>query len=148
MAERISTDHVLLGRRLADIVGLSASVVDAPNDDARRLAHQTYLDLGRSSAPISTIRTSRSASYAALEQAIGVEAVIAIHTSIIGSIPPDVMMRSLALMLPAMNVDDRTELLGGMRATAPLEAFGAVLTLAEGVLRPADFAATVARVVS
>jgi len=63
----------------------------------------------------------------ALEQAIGVEAVIGIHGAILGSIPPDELMRSLALMLPAMNVDDRTELLGGMRAAAPPEAFAAVV---------------------
>ena len=48
------------------------------------------------------------------------------------------MARSLAIMLPAMNVDGRAELLGGMRAAAPAEVFEGVWSLAGSVLRPAD----------
>ena len=56
----------------------------------------------------------------ALEAAVGVDAVLAIHDAIVGSIPPPEMARSLAIMLPAMNVDDRTEMLGGMQGRLPL----------------------------
>ena len=42
-------------------------------------------------------------------------------------------------MLPAMNVDDRTELFAGIRA-APPEAFEATIGLARSVLRPIEFA--------
>ena len=52
---------------------------------------------------------------------------------------------SLPLMLPAMNVDDRVELLGGMRANAPAEVFAGVWSLAGSVLAPADRAAVAAR---
>lgn len=48
------------------------------------------------------------------------------------------MMQSLAVMLPAMNADDRTEMLGGMRANAPAEVFGGVWGLAQSVLTDAD----------
>ena len=81
----------------------------------------------------------------ALEQAVGVEAVIGMHMAILSAIPPDVMGASLAFMLPAMNADDRAELLGGMRADAPAEAFAGVVSLARSVLDPAEFAATVKR---
>jgi hypothetical protein len=74
-----------------------------------------------------------------------VDAVVAIHGAIIASLPPDEMMRSLALMLPAINVDDRTELLGGMRANAPAPVFEAVWRLAGSVLPGADHAALGAR---
>jgi hypothetical protein len=37
-------------------------------------------------------------------------------------------------MLPAMNIDDRTALLGGMRAGAPAEVFEGVWALAGSVL--------------
>ena len=47
------------------------------------------------------------------------------------------MAASLAFMLPAMNVDDRAELLGGMRADAPAEVFSGVVSLARSVLEPA-----------
>ena len=62
-----------------------------------------------------------------------------------GSIPPEEMATSLALMLPAMNVDDRTELLGGMRAGAPAEVFEGVWALAGSVLAPADHRALAGR---
>jgi hypothetical protein len=67
------------------------------------------------------------------------------HQSIVSSIPPDEMAASLALMLPAMNIDDRTELLGGIRATAPAEAFEGVWGLAASVLTAADHEALAAR---
>ena len=44
-----------------------------------------------------------------------------------------------------MNIDDRTELLGGMRAGAPAEVFAGVWGLAGSVLAPADFTALGAR---
>jgi hypothetical protein len=56
------------------------------------------------------------------------------------------MAASLSLLLPAMNVDDRTELLAGMKAAAPPEGFAGVLGLARAVLPPADFAALASRV--
>lgn len=81
----------------------------------------------------------------ALEEAVGVEMVFAVHQAIVSSIPPPDMARSLALMLPAMNVDGRVELLGGMKAGAPPEVFTGVWNLAGSVLDPADFAAVALR---
>ena len=48
-------------------------------------------------------------------------------------------------MLPAMNIDDRAELLGGMRAGAPAEVFDGVWGLAGSVLDPTDLAALATR---
>ena len=76
-----------------------------------------------------------------LPELLGVEEIAAMHGAIIGSIPPDEMARSLAFMLPAMNIDDRAELFGGLRLAAPPEAFDATMGLARSVLRPADFVA-------
>jgi hypothetical protein len=81
----------------------------------------------------------------ALERAVGTEAVIAMNEAIVSGIPPDEMARSLAFMLPAMNVDDRAELLGGMQAGAPPEVFAGVWSLTGSVLAPADRAAVATR---
>ena len=56
------------------------------------------------------------------------------------------MAKSLALMLPAMNVDGRSELLGGMQAGAPAEVFAGVWSLAGSVLEPTDLAAVARRI--
>ena len=80
-----------------------------------------------------------------LERAIGPDGCGALHAAIVSSIPPDEMARSLAFMLPAMNVDDRVELLSGIRMGAPAEAFAAVVDLARSVLAPADATALARR---
>jgi hypothetical protein len=48
-------------------------------------------------------------------------------------------------MFPAMCIDDRTELLGGMQMSAPPEAFEAVVGLVRSVLSPTDAAAVCTR---
>jgi len=74
----------------------------------------------------------------ALDRAIGSDAVLGIHGAIVSSIPPDELVRTLARMLPAMNVDDRTELLGGIRAGAPAEVFDGIWDLTRSVLTSAQ----------
>ena len=82
----------------------------------------------------------------ALEMAVGVERLLDIHAAIVGPMPPDQMARSVALMLPAMNIDDRTEFFVGMAASAPIEAVDGMWGLAGTVLAPADLDALARRI--
>ena len=81
----------------------------------------------------------------ALSDALEMPGLLAMHNAIISSIPPDEMARSLALMLPAMNLEDRVEMLAGMRAGAPAEVFAGVVAIAEASLAPADMEALAIR---
>jgi hypothetical protein len=74
-----------------------------------------------------------------LLEAIGVEGALGVHHSIVSSIPPSVMAKTLAVMIPAMNLDDRCELLAGMEHDASPEVFRTVWSLTQSVLTPADF---------
>jgi hypothetical protein len=146
LAERINADHEQLEARFAAITLLAGDLVRVREGDERRLAHLLHLELsGFTSAYLAHQLLEEGLVMPALERAIGVDAVLGIHTAIVTSIPPDEMARSLAFMLPAMNVFDRTELLGGMQAGAPPEAFAGVVSLARSVLHPGDFAALAAR---
>jgi hypothetical protein len=146
VAERISTDHVLLEATFDRIGDIAQSFATAPQCALRRLGHQLYLELtGFTSSYLAHQLIEERVVMPTLERAVGVDAVIGMHMAIVGSIPPEQMGQSLAFMLPAMNVDDRTELLGGMRMSAPAEAFAGVVSLARSVLLPADFAALAAR---
>jgi hypothetical protein len=49
------------------------------------------------------------------------------------------MAKTLAIMIPAMNVDDRAEMLGGMKREAPPEAFAAVWGLTRSILPAPEF---------
>ena len=146
MAERIATDHAAFDRRTVALVDLAATAADAAGPEQRRLTHQLYLDLAAfASSYLAHQDFEERELMPALFEAVGFEAVLGIHQAIVGAIPPAEMVTSLAVMLPAMNLDDRAELLGGMRAGAPAEVFQGVWSLAGSVLAPADHAALATR---
>jgi hypothetical protein len=139
LAEQIASDHETLETRLHDLAARAAAAVDAHVDSQRREIHHLYLELASfTAAYLEHQDHEERVVMPALERAIGVDAVVGIHEAIIANIPPDRMARFLAVMLPAMNIDDRTELLGGMQAGAPVEVFDAVWSLAGSVLTAAD----------
>ncbi len=49
-----------------------------------------------------------------------------IEAAIVGSLPPEIAMQFMALMIPATNPAERAALLGGMKANAPAEAYATV----------------------
>lgn len=139
LAARIESDHHELERRF-DLVVEQSLEFTADTADARRRGQLLYLDLARFVSDYFVhIDVEERELMPRLEDAVGVDAVAEMHAAIVGSIPPDEMMRSLSIMLPAMNADDRAELLSGMRLGAPPEAFAAVVDLARALLRPDQF---------
>lgn len=143
LAEQIAADHEALEVR---IQGLAAVADELAGGASRRDVQELYVDLAAfTSSYLAHQDLEERAVMPALDDAIGVDAVLTIHQAIIGSIPPDEMAQSLAIMLPAMNVDDRAELLGGMKAGAPAEVFQGVWSLAGSVLTARDLAAVGAR---
>lgn len=146
LARRVANDHEAVESRLTVLADLAAATVDADATGARAAVHALYGELATfTAAYLDHQDVEERVVMPTLEAEIGVEATAGIHQAIIGSIPPDELARSLSSMLPAMNVDDRAELLGGMRAGAPEEAFQAVWSLAGSVLAPADHAALARR---
>jgi hypothetical protein len=146
LAARVAVDHEVLEARMDDLVALAeeAAVLDAP--DAGFRVHRVHLAVASfTGAYLEHQDVEERVIMPALEAAVGVEAVVGIHQAILGAIPPSAMATSLALMLPAMNVDGRTELLGGLRAGAPAEVFDGVWSLAGSVLDPTDLAAVASR---
>ena len=146
LAEQIERDHHVLEVRFNFVSELAQATVDAVTADQRRLMHLLYLELsGFTSAYLAHQLVEERVVMPAVEQAIGPEGALGVHIAIVSSIAPEEMARSLAFMLPAMNIDDRTEMLTGMKMTAPKEAFDAITGLARSVLEPADFTALAAR---
>jgi hypothetical protein len=141
-AATIQADHVALEERMADLIALADLAFEADRDDARAAMHTLYLELAAfTSAYLAHQDVEERIVMPALWNAFGIEPLLGIHGAILSSIAPDDMARSLSMMLPAMNIDDRTEMLGGMRASAPPQAFAGVCALAKEVLKHTDFAA-------
>ena len=140
LAEEIRRDHQTFDELIAVVNDKVSSASTGRTTDRRLLLHSAYLDLsGFVSSYLAHQLLEERIVMPQLELAVGVDAVMAIHGQILAAIPPDEMMTSLAVMLPAMNVDDQVELLSGMRASAPVEAFEGVVGLASSVLDPRDF---------
>ena len=71
--------------------------------------------------------------------------LIEIEGRIVGSVPPEEMMAVLRLMMPALNPTERIDFLSFARASAPPEAFEAMLRFgAQPALNPSDWERLVA----
>ncbi len=146
LAERVERDHLTLEARLHDLGAMATEAASLEVVDPGGKVHRLYLALAAFTGQyLEHQDVEERVIMPALEAAIGVEAVVATHQAILAAIPPEEMGRSLALMIPAMNIDDRVELLGGMQAGAPAEVFQGVWGLTGSVLDPADLAALATR---
>lgn len=147
MAARVEADHGALEARMLELRALSATLVSTEADgELRTNAHRLYLDLASfTSDYLAHQDDEERVIMPALFAAVGFEPVLAMHEAIVSSIPPEEMAASLAFMIPAMNVDDRTELLGGMQAGAPPEVFAQVWSLVCSLLPAPEVKALGAR---
>ncbi len=142
LAEEIVSDHERLDARLVDLQAMAGDAVDASASTQREAMYRLYVELAAfTSSYLAHQDLEERVVMPAVEKAVGLEAVLGIHGQIIGSLSPEEMAMSLSLMFPAMNIDDRSELLGGMRANAPAEVFEGVWGLTGSVLTSTDFTA-------
>lgn len=147
LAEVIARDHEHLDAQIGALEVLAERAADSARVERRLAAHRLYLGLASFTSEYLAHQGLEELEVApALAASVGEDELAAVEAELIASIPPDEMMSSLAVMIPAMNVDDRAGLLGGMKAGAPPEAFAAVWNLAERVLAPADAATLEARI--
>jgi hypothetical protein len=146
LAEQIHADHLALETRIVGLRDLSATIAETGGPSARSAGQGLYVELAAfTSAYLAHQDLEERVVMPALAAAVGPEVVFGIHMGIISTIPPADMARSLALMIPAMNIDDRTELLGGVQATAPAEVFAGIWGLVGSVLPAAEVAPLGAR---
>lgn len=145
IAEQVTADHEALETRIHWLVELAGAVIHAGGSHRRFAVHELYLELASfTSAYLAHQDMEERVIMPALQERLSIEELIVIHESIIGSMPPEELTRGLVAILPAMNVEDRCEMLGGMRASAPSEVFTGMWNLTKSVLA-ADDAAEVAR---
>lgn len=139
LVARIVAEHAVIEAAMDTLLDLTAAMVDTSADGARAAAHELYLELAAFTGDYLAHQDVEERIVGpALDRALGFERLLGVHGEILSNIPPQELSSSLALMFPAMNVDDRTELLGGMKATAPAEVFEANWSLARSVLSPED----------
>ena len=146
MAEVIAVAHPELEAQMAALEVLAERATDTCERDRRLAVHRVYLGLASFTASyIQHQEFEELHVMPALAKELGFAEVLAMHGAIVGSLTPEEFVQAATLMLPAMNVEDRTELLGGMKAAAPPEAFAGAIGFVRSVIGPADYAQVAAR---
>jgi hypothetical protein len=145
-ALEIADAHPRLEAQMAELEVLADRATDACAKQVRLLTHRLYLGLASFTAEyLQHQEFEEFEVMVMLSQHLSFDELLAIDNAIVASIPPDMMAKSAALMLPAMNIDDQAELYEGARAGVPPEVFGAMVALAQSVLEPVRFDALAAR---
>jgi hypothetical protein len=139
LAVEIACAHASIATRVNALRDAAGAAVGARPGTERSSLHQLYLDFALLTATyLEHQEMEERVVTPALVAAIGNEELQKIDGALVASIPPETMAAGLSVMIPAMNLDDRTELLGGMRAGAPPEVFAGVWALARSVLDERD----------
>jgi hypothetical protein len=140
----IADAHAVLDARLAALGELADVALECV--DPRAGSHQLYLELASfTAAYLEHQDFEERVVMRLLAENRSFEQLLTLHEQILASVRPAVMARCLELMLPAINIVDRTEMLAGMRATAPAEVFAGTWALAADVLSTREYVATAAR---
>lgn len=146
LAAQVIPAHRLLESRAAALEMLGDRATNSCADQRRLLVHRLYLGLaGFTSAYMVHQEFEELEVMPALSEALRRDDLIAIDSAIVASLSPEEVVESGAMMLPAMNVEDRVELVGGMKEAMPPEVFEGVWGLVASVLEARDFAQLGAR---
>jgi hypothetical protein len=81
----------------------------------------------------------------ALRDAMSIGELFEVDMALRSEVAPPTMCAFISVMVPAMNLDERTNMLGGMQAGAPAEIFELFRSSAEAALFPSDYEAVAAR---
>jgi hypothetical protein len=146
-AAEIAEDHPRLEVQMAELEVLADRAVDACPEQARVLTHRLYL--GLASFTSEYLRHQEFEEFEVmvmLSQHLSFDELLGLDNAIVASIPPEMMAKSAAYMLPAMNIEDQAELYLGAQAGVPPEVFQGMVMLAESVLDASRYQALCDRV--
>jgi hypothetical protein len=145
-AAKIAFDHPRLEQQMATLEVVADRAANAVGDTRRTAVHRLYLGLASFTSDYLAHQAVEELDVMpGLAKVIGVPELLALNQAIVASIPPDQMVATLPLMMQQMNVDDRTELLGGMKMGAPPEVFAGLSGVVRNALAPEDWNPVAAR---
>jgi hypothetical protein len=129
--------------RIVDSVTLARSVA---GDERRRSIHELYLELAAFTGAYLAQQDHEERVVApVLSVRLGADGVADLFHRIVTDMRPDELTRCMVATLPALDVDDRRELLDGLRSAMTADAFDAVWSLASSLLSDEDLAPLAAR---
>jgi hypothetical protein len=142
----VEWQHDAVERGMFRLRVLARGLSEASTVDRRRVAHRLYLELGRFTAMYLEHQLFEERQVMpALCAAVSDADLEVVHSTLKQNVPPEVMARTMLVMLPAMNVDERAAMLGGM-SMAPPPVFAVFRDAAVRALSPAQFTQLATRI--
>jgi len=142
----VETQHLTVEAGIAGLRDLVTALIDASPADRPAVAHRLYLELTRfTAAYLEHQLCEEQRVMPALCGAVDGADLEALHITLKQSIAPDVMAGIMLVMLPAINVDERAGMLGGM-SMAPPEVWAVFRDAAQAALTPAQYAVVAERI--
>lgn len=146
LRDELEAGHARSDAAFAGIEAQVAAVSATSSADRPGLLLDLHLDLADATADyLGHLRFEEARVMPALNAAMGDDELEAVTNAIRGSVPPDDMCTFIRYMVPAMNLDERVDMLGGMYAGAPPEIFDMFRGAAEACLPADEFRALATR---
>lgn len=142
LAARLEQEHHHHGAASTALKNRAEQLVQAEPSERQLIAHALYHEFSAFVVEnLEHMLQEETEIQPALDLHYGADELRAIEGALIGSIPPDEMLRFLNLMLPAMNPGERVALLQGPRQGMPPAVFQDFLSQLAPSLASRDFEA-------
>ena len=137
LGAQIAAAHAAMDPKVQALVESAEALEGAADPRAALLA--LHLDLAAFTAEyLAHVDVEERTVLPALEGALGVDGVRELEQAFLAAVPPEEKLDGMVLMFPAMNVEERVEVLGMIRKGAPADWFDQVWEVAAEVLEPDD----------
>jgi hypothetical protein len=147
LAAIIEAGHIETERDLVEIEARLNRLSDVAEGDEIAAGLELYSFLALFTARyLAHMALEEGAVMSELRGALSLEELFSVEVAIRATIAPPLMVEFIGAMLPAMNVDERTNMLGGMKANAPSEVFDLFREAAESALPADDYAVVATRI--
>lgn len=132
--------HEAHRRDIIELRELATALESAPMATAPAIARRLYQKFGHFVADdLEHMRVEEEVIQPLLDELYSTEEQQSIEEALVASVPPDVMMAFLRVMVPAIRPEERVFLLSKPKAALPEEAFANVLALVKLTLSDYEF---------
>ncbi|HEY5272506.1 MAG TPA: hemerythrin domain-containing protein [Acidimicrobiales bacterium] len=147
LARQVDSGHEEINEYLEQIEVRAAELAGSNGDDAVRRGLELYLLLTRFAALyITHLLLEEGDVMARLRGLVSLRQLFELEMAIRTGISPETMCDFIAVMAPAMNPDERSNMLVGMRDGAPPEIYEQFRAATAASLDPSEYAAVAARI--
>jgi AcrR family transcriptional regulator len=147
IAESLKVDHARIDSAIPSLETAFIRWEEAPEDERVAMGRMAYGALSSFvGAYLNHMAREEDEAMPVLQAAMTDEQLLQVSAQLRGAIPPPRMAQYVSIMLPAMNVEERTQMFAGLKANAPREVLDGMCELASGVLASSDWSAVRTRV--